>query len=160
MKQILIILILISNITANQILIDDDKDMIPNKYDKCPNTPNGVCVDANGCTQVIKRVIHFDSASHKINVNNRANIKSIIEIAKECFGYQILIKGHTDSTYTSKFNLKLSKHRAKVIQNMFLSKKIDKNRLTTKWYGETKPIATNVTKNGRYQNRRVEIIFK
>jgi len=140
--------------------LDDDYDLIINKYDKCPNTPKGVCVDKDGCTQVLKRVVHFDSNSNKIDTISKQNIKNISEIAKECFGYKIIIEGHTDSISNEKYNTLLSKQRAYTVRRTLINQNIDPKRISIQWYGETQPSATNITKDGRYQNRRVEILFK
>ena len=138
---------------------DEDNDGIENKYDNCPATPNGVCVTAEGCTQKVKRVTHFNSSKYNISKEDYSKLESILEIAKECFGYKILLIGHTDSTYKAKYNQILSKHRAEAIKNFFIENKIKASRISLKWYGETKPIASNINKEGRYKNRRVDIIF-
>ena len=140
--------------------LDDDYDLIINKYDKCPNTPKGVCVDKDGCTQTIKRVIYFNSNSYKVNAKSKQNVENASEIAKECFGYNIIIEGHTDSIYNEKFNIQLSKQRAYAIKSNLINQNIDPKRISIKWYGETRPYTTNITKEGRYMNRRVEILFK
>lgn len=138
---------------------DDDYDNVSNEYDKCPSTPNGVCVNEDGCTQKVKRVLNFDSSSYKVSAKMATQLQSIIEIAIECFGYKVAIIGHTDSTADEVYNKKLSKNRAMAIENIILSYDINPNRITTKWFGESKPAASNITKDGRYKNRRVEIIF-
>ena len=138
---------------------DDDFDNVLNSYDKCPSTPDGVCVDADGCTQKVKRVINFNSSSFIVDKKFEEKLKNIIEIAQECFGYKVLIIGHTDSTADEKFNKKLSEQRARTIEKIFLQNNINVDRITTQWFGETKPKASNITKDGRFQNRRVEIIF-
>jgi OOP family OmpA-OmpF porin len=83
----------------------------------------------------------------------------VVSIAKECFGYKILIVGYTDSTASELYNKNLSKQRALSVATTLLNCGINKSRIVTKWYGETKPIAPNNTKDGRYKNRRVEIKF-
>jgi len=139
---------------------DLDNDLIDDKYDKCPSTPQGVCVDQYGCTKKIKMVINFDSGSYKLNEETTDKFTSIAKIAQECFGYNIVISGNTDSTSTEQLNNQLSKQRANTIKELMLLFGIDNSRLTTKWYGETKPVAPNITPDGRYKNRRVEILFK
>ena len=160
-KLLLVFSCLFLNINAKDIkMLDNDHDMIENKYDKCPNTPDGVCVDDNGCTQHIKRVIEFNTNSFTINKKNKYKVNNIIEIAQECFGYDIEITGHTDSTYNATYNLSLSKTRALSLKELLILNSIDPKRITTKWYGEIYPISTNVTPKGRAKNRRVEILFK
>lgn len=138
---------------------DQDNDNVPDDIDMCPTTPNGVCTDANGCTQKVKRVVNFDSSSYKLTKEFQDKLNVILEIAQECFGYKLLAIGHTDSTASEKFNKHLSKQRANAIRNFFISNGINSSRIKTKWYGETQPIASNITKDGRFENRRVEIIF-
>ena len=161
MGKFILFLFLLTNIYGEDIsLQDDDKDMIINKYDKCPNTPDGVCVDKDGCTQIIKRVVNFNPSSSIIDENSTKEAQNIIEIAQECFGYNIILSGHTDSTYDANYNLNLSKQRSDNIKKLFLLHGINEKRIQIKWYGETQPRSTNVTKEGREENRRVEVIFK
>jgi len=73
--------------------------------------------------------------------------------------YRFEIAGHTDSIGSEEFNLKLSEHRAKVIID-YLCKQygISENKFEIKGYGESMPVASNETEDGRAKNRRV--IFK
>jgi OOP family OmpA-OmpF porin len=161
MNQFILFIIFLTSLYAQEAaFIDDDKDMVINKYDKCPNTPDGVCVNKDGCTQEIKRVVHFTPSSFKIKEDSTTSIQNIIEIAQECFGYNITIKGYTDSIYEANFNMNLSKKRSNSVKNILLLYDVDPKRIKIKWFGETNPISTNVTKEGRYNNRRVEVIFK
>lgn len=68
-----------------------------------------------------------------------------------------VIEGHTDNRGSYKYNIKLSERRADNVRNYLIEKfGIAPDRLTTKGYGYTKPIATNKTAEGRQRNRRVE----
>jgi len=138
---------------------DNDKDGIPNRLDKCPNTIDGVCVDGNGCIAKIRRVVHFASDSYIVDERSKPLVKSILEIAQECFGYKIVLKGYTDSTGSDDLNKELSRKRVLSIQTTLLNYGIDPKRITIKWYGEEDPLDSNKTKKGRYKNRRVEILF-
>lgn len=70
------------------------------------------------------------------------------------------IVGHTDSIGTEKYNQGLSERRAKSVYDYFISKGIAADRLTTKGFGETKPVFSNATREGRAKNRRVELYVK
>ncbi|RLA82700.1 MAG: hypothetical protein DRG78_06410 [Epsilonproteobacteria bacterium] len=140
--------------------IDKDNDLIPDDIDKCLETPDGVFVTSNGCTQQLKRIIHFKHASYTIEQSEQQILEEIIELSIEGFGYKILIQGHTDSVSDAKYNLELSKKRAITIKNIILNSKIDKNRIKIEWYGEIMPISSNITEKSRAKNRRVEITFK
>lgn len=150
---------LFSSLFANGIIVDKDNDLVPDDKDRCLNTPQGVFIDRYGCTKKIQRVIHFKQSSSKIDLDEMDKLEDIIQIAHEFFGYNILISGNTDSTYTKEYNMNLSKQRAKNIKKILTDFGINPKRIKLKWYGESKPIATNVTKEGRYKNRRVEILF-
>ena len=64
--------------------------------------------------------------------------------------------GHTDNIGTSKSNQLLSENRAKAVYDYLVEKGITKERMTTKGYGDTKPVADNGTEAGRAENRRTE----
>lgn len=70
----------------------------------------------------------------------------------------IEVAGHTDSRGSDKYNMKLSQRRAEAVRNYLISKGIAADRLTAKGYGESQPVADNATDEGRFKNRRVELI--
>jgi OmpA family len=69
---------------------------------------------------------------------------------------QILIKGHTSSEGSSEHNQRLSERRAEAVKNYLINKGINANRLQTKGFGSTEPIATETTEENRRLNRRIE----
>lgn len=72
----------------------------------------------------------------------------------------IEVAGHTDSRGSDQYNMRLSQQRAETVRNYLISKGIAADRLTAKGYGESQPIADNATEEGRFRNRRVELIEK
>jgi OOP family OmpA-OmpF porin len=66
-------------------------------------------------------------------------------------------EGHTDSIGTEKYNQGLSERRARATQDYVVKKGVDPAKVTTRGFGETKPIADNKTTEGRTKNRRVEV---
>jgi outer membrane protein OmpA-like peptidoglycan-associated protein len=68
------------------------------------------------------------------------------------------IEGHTDSDGSDEFNRKLSEDRAYSIRAALIKFGIRENRLQAKGWGEVKPIASNLTADGRVLNRRVEFV--
>jgi OOP family OmpA-OmpF porin len=72
----------------------------------------------------------------------------------------VIATGHTDSVGTDAYNQKLSERRANSVKEYMVSKGIPAAKITTLGKGETQPIATNKTAEGRAKNRRVDIEFK
>ena len=70
-----------------------------------------------------------------------------------------VIEGHTDSRGTEEYNQGLSERRAKAVYDYLVNKGINKFRLTWKGFGETRPVATNETDEGRQLNRRIELVL-
>jgi outer membrane protein OmpA-like peptidoglycan-associated protein len=70
----------------------------------------------------------------------------------------IEVAGHTDSRGSDAYNMKLSQQRAEAVRNYLVSKGIAADRLSAKGYGESQPVAGNATDEGRFENRRVELI--
>jgi outer membrane protein OmpA-like peptidoglycan-associated protein len=66
------------------------------------------------------------------------------------------MSAHTDSYGSDEYNIKLSDNRARSVMEFILAKGIDPSRITSKGYGETKPVAPNDTPENRQLNRRVE----
>jgi len=139
---------------------DTDNDLVPNSKDKCPNTPEGVFVTRDGCTKPLFRNIYFDHASSYVNDNFRNTIQQTAELINETPGYKVFIEGHADSTSDAKTNMILSRTRAMKVQKILLENKVNKNQIIVSWYGETMPVSSNITSQGRSENRRVHIILK
>lgn len=72
----------------------------------------------------------------------------------------VIATGHTDSVGTNAYNQKLSERRAAAVKAYLVTKGIPASKITTLGKGETQPVATNKTKEGRQKNRRVDIEFK
>ncbi len=140
--------------------LDIDNDLVQDEVDVCLDTPAGVFVDKQGCTKEIRRVVNFDHNLFILDMTNMQLLQEYAQIASEAFGYNIILKGHTDSRADYKTNLILSKKRVYTVLKHLESLGINSDRISVKWYGETRPIATNVTPEGRALNRRVEIILK
>jgi len=84
-------------------------------------------------------------------------LSDIIAILNEYPNAKFTVDGHTDSTGSDSLNQRLSESRALSVKEYLTSHGIDGFRLSSAGYGETKPIASNSTRDGRAQNRRVEI---
>lgn len=72
---------------------------------------------------------------------------------------KIRLNGHTDNNGTEEYNLLLSKNRVQSVKEFLISNGVDPNRIEINYYGESKPIADNSTKEGQARNRRVEMHY-
>ncbi len=143
---------------------DDDRDGVPNSRDKCPNTRSGATVDVDGCEIVENLTINllveeFDFDSAVLKPEMKAALEDFAAKVKASPGREsVTIIGHTDSTGPEAYNQKLSLRRAQSAAAYLESLGIDS--ITTEGRGESQPIADNSTREGRAQNRRIEITTK
>ncbi len=140
--------------------MDSDGDGVTDDLDKCPGTPKGEYVDANGCTLKLALHINFDFDKSVIKPEFKTDLDQAAQFirANPKVPY-INIAGHTDSIGTEAYNQALSLRRAAAVRNALINDYgIPGDKLVATGYGETRPIADNHTKEGRYQNRRVEIV--
>lgn len=99
--------------------------------------------------------INFNSGSSHVKKQYNPQIKELASYLKNNT-YKVEIQGHTDSVGKETYNQKLSEKRAASLRKEILKHGINENRIYAVGYGELAPIASNKTKNGKYQNRRVE----
>jgi outer membrane protein OmpA-like peptidoglycan-associated protein len=136
---------------------DDDNDGVINSVDKCPNTPINVRkVDRDGCMQEVNLNINFENKSYNVDDESMQHIKEFVEFLKANPSYKVDIIGYTDSRGKVRDNLLLSKRRAAAVKNIIIDNGIDPTRVVAIGRGESNPIATNSTAQGRAQNRRIE----
>lgn len=101
--------------------------------------------------------ILFDVDSYNLREQSRENIAELSDILKKYEDTNILFAGHTDNTGSEEYNQQLSEKRAKSVAEYTSFLGVDSERMTIIGYGESQPVATNQTPEGRQQNRRVEI---
>ena len=104
--------------------------------------------------------INFETGKADIKPESQKIIDQIVQMLKDYPDLKISVEGHTDNVGTPQSNQILSENRAKAVMNAIIAKGIDKSRLSSKGWGQTKPIADNNTEEGRAKNRRVELVKK
>lgn len=134
---------------------DSDKDGILDENDKCPNTPYGFKVNANGCADKIDLRVNYSNNSSLVRENEKSKVINFANFLKRYPQYKATIVGHTSSVGSDSYNQKLSERRAKGIVSMLESLGIETSRLSFVGRGEAEPITTNKTKEGQEQNRRI-----
>ncbi len=101
--------------------------------------------------------LFFDTGKAIIKPTSYPELNRLAKFLIQNPSIKIEIAGHTDSKGSAASNIVLSQQRAQSVKNYLVEKRINSQRITTKGYGERKPIADNNTKEGRTENRRVEI---
>lgn len=135
--------------------LDSDGDGVYDYLDKCPGTPAGAKVDARGCW-VLKGVT-FDTGKSTIKPLSFPVLDEVVTIMKKNPGLKVEIQGHTDNRGAEEYNQTLSENRARAVMEYLMQKGIEQGRLSYIGYGFAKPAASNLTAEGRAQNRRVEL---
>jgi len=149
-----------AKVNASGCPLDSDNDGVVDADDACPDTPAGQAVMSNGCAKdqaVILRGVNFELNSAQLTMNAETILNGVAETLVSSPGFEVELQGHTDSTGSDSYNMNLSQNRAKSVKNYLVSGGVEANRLTARGYGEEQPIASNETKDGRAQNRRVEL---
>ncbi len=144
---------------------DNDNDGLADIDDQCPDIAGPI--SNNGCPEVTVEVqkqlndyaktILFDTGKATIKMESVAVMVDIIQILNEYPTAKFTVEGHTDSVGSSSSNQRLSEARAASVRDFLINEGITSNRLSAIGFGEEKPMASNATRSGRKQNRRVEI---
>ncbi|EIK46628.1 OprF [Cellvibrio sp. BR] len=141
---------------------DSDGDGVFDSKDQCPNTPSTHKVDAVGCslklteTVAIELNITFDTAKSVIKPDFEGEVAKLATFMDQYADTQVTVEGHTDSQGSDAYNQKLSQSRADAVKAALITKYgIAADRVNAIGYGEAKPVADNMTADGREQNRRV-----
>jgi len=149
--------------SENLCVRDEDGDGVPDDRDKCPGTPKGMKVNADGCiAEITVPDVHFDFNSAVLKPGFGELLAGLYqEYRGQVRPERIIVIGHTDSVGSDQYNQKLSMRRAMAVkQHMVEVGGIDAGLIDPRGAGESQPVADNETEEGRAQNRRVMIQVK
>jgi OOP family OmpA-OmpF porin len=107
--------------------------------------------------RIVLRGVNFDFDRAEIRPDAAVILDEAASILNENPGVRIEVAGHTDATGTDEYNQGLSERRAQSVVDYLAGKGVSAGRLDAAGYGESKPVADNGTRDGRAQNRRVEL---
>lgn len=109
-------------------------------------------------TTMIMNNIFFESGKSTLNIQySKVELDKLVKLLKENPNIKVIITGHTDNVGSPENNKILSEQRANSVKEYLKQQGINGNIITTKGMGDTKPIADNLTEEGRRKNRRIEI---
>ena len=153
---------------------DTDKDGVVDREDNCPTTPG--LKELKGCPpapvlkaeeqKILEKAfasLEFASGKDIIKKTSFASLNELAGLMKlHAADWTLDLAGHTDNQGDATKNMVLSEKRTKAVKKYLVSKGVKVDRINTKWFGQTVPIADNTTDAGRQKNRRVEmkVVFK
>ena len=151
-------------VDANGCPLDRDGDGVPDNEDRCPDRPgpasNKGCPEMKAETKKVlqeaTKYINFDFNKATLKPTSFPKLDQMVQILNDYPDYSLSIAGHTDSKGADDYNLRLSYERAASARKYMLDHGIPAERIESRGYGETKPIATNATPAGQALNRRVD----
>ena len=130
----------------------------PGKLAKLEMVPPVPSIEANSLLITLDSGVLFDVDKYDIRPEAEEALKNLATVLKEMDVKNFEIDGHTDSDASDEHNQVLSEKRANSVKNFLVSQGVTAE-ITTKGYGESKPVASNDTAEGKQKNRRVEIII-
>ncbi len=144
---------------------DSDGDGIIDKEDDCPTLqgirPNKGCPEIDAEVKrkmdIIFQNLLFATNSANIDPTSLDDLDELVKIMEEDQDLRLSIEGHTDSRGDNDYNLELSRLRAEAVKSYLVQGGISADRVTAIGYGETRPLTSNNTAEGRLKNRRVEL---
>lgn len=148
---------------------DNDADSLIDTDDNCPNEPGPAA--NQGCPRVyqdvevttthirIRQTIHFEFNRAVIKPDSFGILDTVAQVMRDFPDITVEVQGHTDSRGNDAYNMRLSQQRADAVREYLITRgNIAGNRMTSRGYGETRPIDSNRTEVGRAANRRVEFV--
>ncbi|MBU2099404.1 MAG: OmpA family protein [Gammaproteobacteria bacterium] len=149
--------------SAPPVVADSDGDGVPDDRDACPNTPRNYAVDERGCPIMLEEVaritlnVQFDFDQAVVKPEYFDDIRQVADFLAEHDDVVATVEGHTDSTGTDEYNQSLSERRAAAVRQVLIERfNVSPARISSVGYGESRPVTSNATSEGRAQNRRVE----
>ena len=130
----------------------------PEKFPKLKMVPPVPSIEANSLLITLDSGILFDVDKYDLRPEAEEVLKNLAIVLKEADIKVFEVDGHTDSDAGDKHNQVLSENRANAVKNFLTSQGITAE-ITIKGYGESRPIASNDTPEGKQKNRRVEIVI-
>jgi len=101
--------------------------------------------------------LNFESATTELTADSTPTVNNLAEVLKAYPSARVQLVGHTDNTGTPEANQTLSLDRANAVKTMLVTRGVSPEAISTTGYGESRPVASNDTEEGRERNRRLEL---
>lgn len=148
---------------------DRDGDGVEDSLDACPDVAGSIAskgclrgkyrnVDITDEALRLSEPIVFEGGTARLAPESFALLDTVAQVLADYPGMTLEVQGHTDSRGEEAANQRISQARADAVTSYLQSKGVAAGRLTSKGYGETRPIESNRTSQGRAINRRVELV--
>ena len=140
-------------------IADQDGDSVVDSVDECGQTAIGSVVSESGCAIFTGPIqnLAFKPGDHRLDGDSRIALDNLIAELARNPGVSISLGGHTDNRGSATANLQLSKKRVMSVVRYLVSNGVEPTRLKPYGFGESHPIVSNATLEGRIRNRRIEI---
>jgi len=139
---------------------DADADNVPDSIDLCPETQQGLAVEATGCAAGVAiklEGVNFLYDSHELTDEARRILDRVAAVISQHPELRLEVAGHTDATGDPTYNQWLSMQRAEVVRDYLVAQGVVSGHIGAAGYGGQRPIADNDTVEGLQKNRRVEL---
>ena len=155
---------------------DSDGDGVYDDSDDCPDTPAGTTVDRRGCPpppppqvdpqEVLRQaaeearvVVLFEYDMYEVAEHYLDDMQDLAGLLAEYSDLNLVIEGHADNIGSERYNMRLSERRADAVRDHLIALGVSSNRISVVAKGESEPVASNDTAEGRAMNRRAVSIF-
>jgi OOP family OmpA-OmpF porin len=122
-----------------------------------PPPPMAPAPAPDECARIVLRGVNFAFDRAEIDEASAVVLDVAADTLKGCPNVAVRVEGHTDSVGTDAYNQGLSERRANAVRNYLVDHGVSASRLTAVGFGESQPVASNDTAEGRALNRRVEL---
>ena len=154
-------------VDATGCAVDSDGDGLKDDRDRCADWGGPGGIDGNGCPEMkfeqprrrhAFQTLTFEGDTASLTADAQPVLDVIAALLKYYGDAIVEISAHTDDVGPERDNFLLSVERARAVRQALIDRGIDPARLSTKGYGESRPIGDNTTPEGRAENRRIELL--
>lgn len=141
------------------VINDTDKDGVVDESDACKDTRLPQPVDETGCAVFLGALpgVDFDANSADLGRSTRSALDDFLNLLNQHPEVVVALDGHTDNRGSGIRNLELSKQRVLAVARYLVAKGVAPGRLKPFGFGESRPLVSNASADGRKKNRRIEV---